>query len=69
MKQRLKDYQNTVIEKIQSNQTNASVQKSKKTTMDLELFPRFKWIIEACMLDWEDYPIPDVTFGHTFCSL
>ena len=64
LKQRLKNYHDNVIEKIQTNQTNASAQKSKKTTMDLELFPGFKPAIEACMLDWEDYPIPDVTFGH-----
>ena len=65
LKQRLKDYHNIVIEKIQANQTNpASAQRSRKTTMDLELFPGFKPAIEACMLDWDDYPIPDVTFGH-----
>ena len=31
---------------------------------DLELFPGFKPAIESCLLSWEDYPIPGVTYGH-----
>ena len=31
---------------------------------DLEVFTGFKPAIEGCMLDWESYPIPGVTYGH-----
>ena len=31
---------------------------------DLEVFSGFKPAIEGCMLDWESYPIPGVTYGH-----
>jgi hypothetical protein len=31
---------------------------------DLELFSGFKPAIEACSLDWRDYPIAGVTYGH-----
>ena len=66
LRQRLIDYHNTVIEKIQSNssQSSSSSTKNCRKPSDLELFPGFKSAIEACMLDWEDYPIPGVTYGH-----
>ena len=31
---------------------------------DLEVFTGFKPAIEGCLLDWESYPIPGVTYGH-----
>lgn len=75
LKQRLIDYHITVIEKIQANQNSTSSStssggasttgaKNSRKPSDLELFPGFKEAIVACMLDWEDYPIPGVTFGH-----
>ena len=30
----------------------------------MEIFSGFKPAIEACYLDWEDYQIPGVTYGH-----
>lgn len=30
---------------------------------DLETFPGFKTAIEACSLDWSEYPIQGVTYG------
>lgn len=65
-RQRLIDYHHTVIEKIQANQSNSASSglKNGRKPSDLELFPGFKAAIEACMLDWEDYPIPGVTYGH-----
>ena len=31
---------------------------------DVEIFSGFKPAIEACYMDWQDYPIPGVTYGH-----
>ena len=47
-----------------SSSTSSSNSKTGRKPSDLELFHGFKAAIEACMLDWEDYPIPGVTFGH-----
>lgn len=32
--------------------------------MDLEVFTGFKPAIEACYLDWDDYPMPGITYTH-----
>ncbi|KAJ8022267.1 Zinc finger SWIM domain-containing protein 8 [Holothuria leucospilota] len=34
----------------------------KVRKVDVEIFPGFKPAIEACMMDWADFPIPGVTF-------
>ena len=47
-----------------SSSTSSTNSKTGRKPSDLELFSGFKNAIEACMLDWEDYPIPGVTFGH-----
>ncbi|KAH8274690.1 hypothetical protein KR018_010054, partial [Drosophila ironensis] len=44
-----------------SSYTNKHQQNSRSET---ELFIGFKPAIEACYLDWEDYPIPGVTHTH-----
>ena len=31
---------------------------------DVEIFSGFKPAIEACFLNWDDYQIPGVTYGH-----
>ena len=53
---------------VQSNQGNSSTTSkgSHKTgkLSDVEIFSGFKPAIEACYLDWEDYPIPGVTYGR-----
>ena len=69
LRERLVDYHNTAIGQILANQQNCSnsssgSSKNGRKTSDLEMFPGFKSAIEACMLDWEDYPIPGVTYGH-----
>ena len=30
----------------------------------MEIFSGFKPAIEACFLNWDDYPLPGVTYGH-----
>ena len=49
-----------------NNNNNNSSNNSSKTSRptELELFSGFKPAIEACSLDWSDYPIPGVTYGH-----
>ena len=42
---------------------NKGTQKTGKLS-DVEIFTGFKPAIEACFMDWEDYPIPGVTFGR-----
>lgn len=45
--------------------TNATHQnKSSGHRLDLEVFTGFKPAIEACYLDWEDYPMPGITYTH-----
>ena len=68
LRERLVDYHNTAIGQILANQQNvsnsSSSSKNGRKSSDLEMFPGFKSAIEACMLDWEDDPIPGVTYGH-----
>ena len=52
---------------MESNQGNSSTaakgsHKTGKLT-DIEIFTGFKPAIEACFLDWDDHPIPGVTYG------
>ncbi len=47
-----------------SHSNSSSSSKNNRKPSDLELFPGFKSAIEACMLDWDDYPISGVTFGQ-----
>ena len=52
---------------VESNQGNSSTaakgsHKTGKLT-DIEIFTGFKPAIEACFLDWDDHPIPGVTYG------
>ena len=51
---------------VQSNQGSTSTKASTKPgkLSDVEIFSGFKPAIEACYLDWEDYQIPGVTYGH-----
>ena len=66
LKQRLIQYHRTVTEKVQSNQgTGGSKTSSKPGKLsDIEIFSGFKPAIEACFLNWDDYQIPGVTYGH-----
>jgi len=66
LKQRLIQYHKTVIEKVQSNQGNSGSKPSNKSgkLSDIEIFSGFKPAIEACFLNWDDYQIPGVTYGH-----
>lgn len=38
---------------------------SNKRVTDGDVFPGFKPAIEACQLDWSDYPLPGVTYSRT----
>ena len=51
---------------VQSNQGSSTTKASTKPgkLSDVEIFSGFKPAIEACYLDWEDYQIPGVTYGH-----
>lgn len=57
-----------VMEKVTKSRlgvANSSHQnKSSGHRMDLEVFTGFKPAIEACYLDWEDYPMPGITYTH-----
>lgn len=60
-----------IIEKVTKSRlgsvANSSHQSSNKTSghkLDLEVFTGFKPAIEACYLDWEDYPMPGITYTH-----
>lgn len=53
-----------ILEKV-SKCRNSSQSNSNKTgtlKMDLEVFTGFKPAIEACYLDWDDYPMPGITY-------
>ena len=48
----------------QNNRPTSTATTSNSTRIsDVELFSGFKPAIEACFLDWKDYPIAGVTFG------
>ncbi|XP_074025698.1 zinc finger SWIM domain-containing dorado [Leptinotarsa decemlineata] len=57
-----------ILEKVSKcrNTTSSSTSNYNKNSsslkMDLEVFTGFKPAIEACYLDWDDYPMPGITY-------
>ncbi|XP_017776997.1 PREDICTED: zinc finger SWIM domain-containing protein 8 [Nicrophorus vespilloides] len=49
------------VSKCRSGNNNNS-NKNGGLKMDLEVFTGFKPAIEACYMDWEDYPMPGITY-------
>eukprot|EP00095_Tigriopus_kingsejongensis_P011250 maker-scaffold550_size154339-snap-gene-0.21 protein:Tk11250 transcript:maker-scaffold550_size154339-snap-gene-0.21-mRNA-1 annotation:"zinc finger swim domain-containing protein 8" len=73
LRKRLIQYHLTVVEKVQANQGTSAPSGSVKAQngpnrsnhpTDIELFSGFKPAIEACTLNWDEYIIPGVTYGH-----
>ncbi|CAG9823361.1 unnamed protein product, partial [Phaedon cochleariae] len=53
------------ISKCRNTTTGSQSHYNKNSTllkMDLEVFTGFKPAIEACYLDWDDYPMPGITY-------
>lgn len=54
-----------IMEKVTKSRSNSNQSNSNKNggfRMDLEVFTGFKPAIEACYLDWDDYPMPGITY-------
>ncbi|XP_025832441.1 zinc finger SWIM domain-containing protein 8 isoform X3 [Agrilus planipennis] len=52
-----------IMEKVSRSSSNPSkTNKSWYLKMDMEIFTGFKPAIEACYLDWDDYPMPGITY-------
>ncbi|XP_044262836.1 zinc finger SWIM domain-containing protein 8 homolog [Tribolium madens] len=53
-----------ILEKVSKcrNSSQGGGNKSGTLKMDLEVFTGFKPAIEACYLDWDDYPMPGITY-------
>lgn len=53
-----------ILEKVSKCRNSSTNSNNKSTTlkMDLEVFTGFKSAIEACYLDWDDYPMPGITY-------
>lgn len=57
-----------IIEKVSkcrnSSNSQSNSNKNGSLKMDLEVFTGFKSAIEACYLDWDDYPMPGITYAE-----
>lgn len=51
-----------IMEKVSKCRSTQNSNKNGALKMDLEVFTGFKPAIEACYLDWEDYPMPGITY-------
>ncbi|EEZ97539.2 zinc finger SWIM domain-containing protein 8 homolog [Tribolium castaneum] len=53
-----------ILEKVSKCRTSSQTNSNKSSTLktDLEVFTGFKPAIEACYLDWDDYPMPGITY-------
>ena len=59
----LKDWHIKTIDKVRKGRSaNMSATNSNIKKTDIEIFSGFKASIEACQLDWKDYPIPGLTY-------
>ncbi len=59
----LKDWHIKTIDKVRKGRSaNMSAANSNIKKADIEIFSGFKASIEACQLDWKDYPIPGLTY-------
>lgn len=53
------------VNKCRSTSTSqSSFNKNSSLKADLEVFTGFKPAVEACYLDWDDYPMPGITYTH-----
>ena len=52
--------------------SNNSANPNKKGG-DVDIFPGFKPAVEACLLDWSDYPLNGITYSaaasHYYCPV
>ena len=59
----LKDWHIKTIDRVRKGRSaNMSATNSNIKKADIEIFSGFKASIEACQLDWKDYPIPGLTY-------
>lgn len=66
----LKDWHIKTIDKVRKGRSaNTSAINSSIKKADIEIFSGFKAGIEACQLDWKDYPIPGLTYHENEYSL
>lgn len=52
------------VSKFRTGSSNQSANKTISLKIDLEVFTGFKSAIEACYLDWDDYPMPGITYTN-----
>ncbi|XP_076055750.1 zinc finger SWIM domain-containing dorado isoform X2 [Oratosquilla oratoria] len=64
-----KEWHLKVLDKVAKNRDGSSNNGSNKKNNDAQVFPGFKLAIEACLLDWNDYFIPGVTYSQGNSSL
>lgn len=60
--QQLKDWHIKTIDKVRKARTSMPGGNTAIKKTDIEVFSGFKSAIEACQLDWRDYPITGVTY-------
>ena len=66
----LKDWHIKTIDKVRKGRSaNMSATNSNIKKADIEIFSGFKAGIEACQLDWKDYPIPGLTYQENEYNL
>ena len=66
----LKDWHIKTIDKVRKGRSaNMSATNSNIKKADIEIFSGFKASIEACQLDWKDYPIPGLTYQENEYNL
>ncbi|KAK9875007.1 hypothetical protein WA026_005817 [Henosepilachna vigintioctopunctata] len=55
-----------ILEKVNKCRNGMSNQSNRNSSLklDLEVFTGFKSAIEACYLDWDDYPMPGITYTN-----
>lgn len=54
-----------IMEKVSKSRSSSNQSNNKGGggfKMDMEVFTGFKPAIEACYLDWDDYPMPGITY-------
>ncbi|XP_050442654.1 zinc finger SWIM domain-containing protein 8 homolog isoform X2 [Adelges cooleyi] len=67
LKQKFQDWQGKIFSRVVKHRNTSNSKALNHFRQDMEIFVGFKPASEACDLDWDDYPLPGITYGTTCC--
>ncbi|XP_050525577.1 zinc finger SWIM domain-containing protein 8 homolog [Daktulosphaira vitifoliae] len=67
LKIKFQDWQGKIFSRVVKHRNTSNSKALNHFRQDMEIFVGFKPASEACDLNWDDYPLPGITYGTTCC--